>query len=54
MPGLRNPEPIPPTNEQCYATVPSDDDSSPATLGDAPEPAADARKPARRRREPES
>ena len=54
MPGLRNPEPIPPTNEQGYATVPSDDDSAPATLGDAPEPAADARKPARRRQKPES
>jgi hypothetical protein len=45
MPGPRNPDPIPPTNEEGYVTVPSDSDTAPGALGDAPSPAP---KPGRR------
>lgn len=38
MPGPRNPEPIPPTNDAGYVTVPSDSDVAAGALGDTPTP----------------
>jgi hypothetical protein len=38
VPGARNPEPIPPTNDEGYVTVPSDSDTAAGALGDAPPP----------------
>jgi hypothetical protein len=51
MPGPRNPEPIPPTNEEGYVTVPSDSDTVAGALGDAPMPPP--AKPRRRRAKPD-
>jgi hypothetical protein len=47
MPGPRNPEPIPRTNEEGYVAVPSDSDTAAGALRDAPAPPP--AKPRRRR-----
>lgn len=51
MPGPRDPQPIPPTNEGGYATVPSDSDTAAGALGDPPAPPQ--AKPRRRRAKPD-